>query len=71
MSDNKTPSTSSYIIRFALTFIAVMAISICIGAFIDNDYVATMVAIVINFIVSMIILAPLDSHSLPKKKEQD
>lgn len=61
----------SYIIRFTLAIVAVMAISICIGAFIDNDYVATMVAIVINFIVAMIILTPLETHSLPNKKEQD
>ena len=63
----------SRIIRFTLAIIASMVAGFWIGATVDDDYVATTLALVSIIVIAAIILAPLDthSHSLPTKKEQD
>lgn len=62
-----------HIIRFTLAIIMSMVAGFWIGSTIDDDYVATMLALVSTVAIATIILAPLEthSHSLPTKKEQD
>ena len=61
------------IIRFTLAIIASMVAGYWIGATVDDDYVATTLALVSIVVIATVILAPLEthSHSLPSKKEQD
>lgn len=61
------------IIRFTLAIIASMVAGYWIGATVDDDYVATTLALVSIVVIAAVILAPLEahSHSLPTKKEQD
>ena len=66
MSDNKTPSTSSYIIRFALAIIMTMVAGYWIGATINDDYIATTLALVSIAVIAAVILAPLDTNKNSK-----
>lgn len=60
-----------HIIRFTLAIIMSMVAGFWIGSTIDDDYVATILALVSIAVIAAVILAPLDTHSLPNKKEQD
>lgn len=71
MIDNITPTKLSRIIRFTLAIIASMMAGFWIGATVDDDYVATTLALVSIVVIAAVILAPLEAHSLPTKKEQD
>ena len=71
MIDNTTPTNLSRIIRFTLAIIASMVAGYWIGATVDDDYVATTLALVSIVVIAAVILAPLEAHSLPTKKEQD
>lgn len=55
-----------HIIRFTLAIIMSMVAGYWIGATVDDDYVATMLALVSTVAIAMIILAPLDTHSHKK-----
>lgn len=63
----------SHIIRFTLAIIMSMVAGFWIGATVDDDYVATTLALVNIVVIAAVILAPLEahSHSLTAKKEQD
>lgn len=64
----------SRIIRFTLAIIMSMVAGFWIGSTIDDDYVATMLALVSIIVIAAVILAPfetLDTHSLATKKEQN
>ena len=64
----------SRIIRFTLAIVASMIAGFWIGSTIDDDYVATTLALVSIVVIAAVILAPLetlDTHHLPTKKEQD
>lgn len=61
----------SRIIRFTLAVIASMMAGFWIGATVDDDYAATMLALVSIAVIATIILAPIDTHTLSTKKEQD
>lgn len=63
----------SRIIRFTLAIIMSMVAGYWIGATVDNDYVATTLALISIVVIAAVILAPLEahSHSLTTKKEQD
>ena len=56
----------SHVIRFALAIIASMVAGYWIGATVDDDYVATALALVSIVAIATIILAPLDTHSHKK-----
>ena len=56
----------SYIIRFTLAIIASSIAGFLIGSTIDDDYVATMLALVSTIAIAAVILAPLDAHSHKK-----
>lgn len=56
-----------HIIRFTLAIIASMVAGFWIGSTIDDDYVATMLALVSTVAIAAVILAPLDTH--PHKKD--
>ena len=60
-----------HIIRFTLAIIMSMVAGFWIGSTVDDDYVATTLALVSIIVIAAVILAPLDTHSLPTKKEQD
>lgn len=61
-----------YIIRFTLAIIASSMAGFLIGSTIDDDYAATMLALVSIPVIAVVILAPLEAHfQLPNKKEQD
>lgn len=62
-----------HIIRFTLAIIVSMVAGFWIGATVDDDYVATMLALISIVVIAAVILAPLEahSHSLPTNKEQD
>lgn len=55
-----------HIIRFTLAIIASMVAGYWIGATVDDDYVATMMALVSTITIAAVILAPLDTHSHKK-----
>lgn len=59
------------IIRFTLAIVASAMAGFCIGSTIDDDYVAIPLALVSIAVIAAVILAPLETHSLPNKKEQD
>lgn len=61
----------SHIIRFTLAIIASMVAGYWIGATVDDDYMATTLALVSIVVIAAVILAPLEAHFLPTKKEQD
>lgn len=56
----------SRIIRFTLAIIASMVAGFWIGSTIDDDYVATMLALVSIVVIAAVILAPLETHSHKK-----
>lgn len=56
----------SHVIRFALAIIMSMVAGFWIGSTIDDDYVATMLAIVSTVIIAAVILAPIEKHSHKK-----
>lgn len=62
-----------HIIRFTLAIIVSMVAGYWIGATVDDDYVATTLALISIVVIAAVILAPTEkhSHSLPAKKEQD
>lgn len=68
-----TPFNLHHIIRFTLAIIMSMVAGYWIGSTIDDDYVATTLALISIVVIAAVILAPLEahSHSLPTKKEQD
>lgn len=59
----------SRIIRFTLAIIMSMIAGYWIGATVDDDYVATMLALVSTVAIAAVILAPLDTHSYSQKKD--
>lgn len=71
MIDNTTPTNLSRIIRFTLAIIASIVAGFWIGSTVDDDYMATTLALVSIVVIAAVILAPLEAHSLPTKKEQD
>lgn len=61
------PTTNlSRIIRFALAIIMSMVAGYWIGATIDDDYVATALALVSITVIAAVILAPLDTNKNSK-----
>lgn len=56
----------SHVIRFALAIIMSMVAGYWIGTTVDDDYVATMLALVSTVAIAAVILAPLDTHSHKK-----
>lgn len=66
MIDNITPTNLSRIIRFALAIIMSMVAGYWIGSTIDDDYVATMLALVSTVAIAAVILAPIERHSHKK-----
>lgn len=56
----------SHIIRFTLAIIASMVAGFWIGATVDDDYVATTLALISIVVIAAVILAPLDTHSHKK-----
>ena len=59
----------SHVIRFALAIIMSMVAGYWIGSTIDDDYVATTLALISIVVIAMIILAPIDTHSHKNKKD--
>lgn len=55
-----------HIIRFTLAIIMSMVAGYWIGATIDDDYVATMLALVSIVVIAAVILAPLDTNKNSK-----
>lgn len=54
------------IIRFTLAIIMSMVAGFWIGAAVDDDYVATTLALISIVVIAAVILAPLDTHSHKK-----
>lgn len=52
----------SRIIRFTLAIIASMMAGFWIGSTVDDDYIATTLALVSIVVIAAVILAPLDTH---------
>lgn len=52
-----------HIIRFTLAIIMSMVAGFWIGSTIDNDYVATMLALVSIVVIAAVILAPIEKRS--------
>lgn len=59
----------SHVIRFTLAIITSMMAGYWIGATVDDDYVATMLALVSIVAISAVILAPIEKHSHKNKKD--
>lgn len=62
----------SRIIRFTLAIIASMMAGFWIGSTVDDDYIATTLALVSIVVIAAAILAPietLDTHSHKNKKD--
>ena len=57
------------IIRFTLAIITSMVTGYWIGATVDDDYIATTLALVSIVVIAAVILAPLDTHSHKNKKD--
>lgn len=55
-----------HIIRFTLAIIMSMVAGFWIGATVDDDYVATMLALVSTVVIAAGILAPIEKHSHKK-----
>jgi hypothetical protein len=58
-----------HIIRFTLAIIMSMVAGFWIGSTIDDDYVATMLALVSTVAIAAAILAPLEAQSHKNKKD--
>lgn len=56
----------SHVIRFALAIIMSMVAGYWIGATIDDDYVATILALVSTVVIAAVILAPIEKYSHKK-----
>lgn len=56
----------SHIIRFTLAIIMSMVAGFWIGSTIDDDYVATTLALVSIVVIAAVILAPIEKHSHKK-----
>ena len=56
----------SRVIRFTLAITMSMVAGYWIGSTIDDDYVATMLALVSTVAIAAAILAPIDTHSHKK-----
>jgi uncharacterized membrane protein YfcA len=59
----------SYIIRFTLAIIASSIAGFLIGSTVDDDYIATTLALVSIVVIAVVILAPLETHSHSQKKD--
>lgn len=57
----------SHIIRFTLAIITSMVAGFWIGSTVDDDYMATTLALVSIVVIAAVILAPLEAH--PHKKD--
>lgn len=58
-----------HIIRFTLAIIMSMVAGFWIGSTVDDDYVATALALISIVVIAAVILAPLDTHSHKNKKD--
>ena len=56
----------SLVIRFTLAIVMSMVAGYWIGATVDDDYMATTLALVSIVVIAAVILAPLDTHSHKK-----
>lgn len=56
----------SHIIRFTLAIIMSMVAGFWIGSTVDDDYMATMLALVSTIAIAAVILAPIEKHSHKK-----
>lgn len=54
------------IIRFTLAIIMSMVAGFWIGAAVDDDYVATTLALISIVVIAAVILAPIEKHSHKK-----
>lgn len=63
---NLSRHSLSLVSRFTLAIIMSMMAGFWIGSTIDDDYVATMLALVSIVVIAAVILAPLDTHSHKK-----
>ena len=59
----------SYIIRFTLAVIASSMAGFWIGSTVDDDYAATMLALVSIPVIAVVILAPLGKRPHKNKKD--
>lgn len=59
----------SHIIRFTLAIIMSMVAGYWIGVTVDDDYVATTLALVSIVVIAAVILAPLEAYSHKNKKD--
>lgn len=59
----------SHVIRFALAIIMSIMAGYWIGSTVDDDYVATALALVSIVVIATVILAPLEAHSHSQKKD--
>lgn len=74
MSAHNISFNLSRVIRFTLAIIASMVAGFWIGSTVDDDYVATTLAIISIAVIATVILAPLETleaYSHKNKKEQD
>lgn len=55
-----------HIIRFTLAIIMSMVAGYWIGSTVDDDYVATTLALISIVVIAAVILAPLETHSHKK-----
>lgn len=55
-----------HIIRFSLAIIMSMVAGYWIGATVDDDYIATTLALVSIVVIAAVILAPIEKHSHKK-----
>lgn len=56
----------SHVIRFTLAIITSIGAGYWIGATVDDDYVATTLALVSIVVIAAVILAPIEKHSHKK-----
>lgn len=63
------PFNLRHIIRFTLAIIMSMVAGYWIGSTVDDDYIATTLALVSIVVIAAVILAPLDTHSHKNKKD--
>lgn len=61
-----TPFNLHHIIRFTLAIIMSMVAGFWIGSTVDDDCMATMLALVSTVVIAAVILAPIEKHSHKK-----
>ena len=66
---NLSRRSLSLVSRFTLAIIMSMMAGFWIGSTIDDDYVATMLALVSIVVIAAVILAPLEAHFHSQKKD--